>query len=697
MLARLRNGGLVALGLLVACRPDSGTTSDPPDAAAVAGGSTTSGSASPRPGAGHAANIDRVALSADGTMAITRDQIGRVRAWTRLDGSVEPTVIPVTGATDVSIETRGEAGAATVTVLESSGAAKIFAIDADGKVTETGALPPFAPLLGAWVLPGGQRIVALFKDHTIRLLGDDGEELARLEARNFRPDRLILGGDANTFVAVSRDKGSFSIQRGRIADTKVEVVGAPRLVTPVTPMTESTSAASPDARRFAYVDKVVGNDWEIVAVDLTKAEGERRFLVQLPAHIVPSLGFASPREVLVTSGDGSLSWLLEVDEATRRPRPPAPQDFVNQGRAQAVRGQTHAAGMGTWLFVQDVRHLRHRYLGYRSTAAQSVAVSPSGKHVAWAYAQGPLMVEPFDGKGPSVEVASDPDNNFGTFRVAFVGEDRVITVDGTGSVRLVDWATSHVIDRVGVTGGIRQVHYDEVSHLLLLERHNNDARVYRVGDEGLEGPWLIADGSFRLGLLSSGAPGHPKAVVWTLDSANRLRHYTLAQLQGDLTHAESDALGRALPQGEVAPLAVDRNGRRYGVRWNGTAMEMFADDGRDTVTLAAPAGDINQIIAADDGSRFIAVHQRGQSTTLTGHDGKTLRELWSYSTGTFNNSMQWSSDGRWLGIAANTGAVVLDGKSGKPARSRCGIEFTSVGSAPLNAFNGLNLPSVCEL
>ncbi len=686
--------------LLAGCRPATPTEpvapADPKAATTTATG--PDGRPLPRAGAGHTANIDRVELSSDGTMAISRDQIGRVRAWTALDGSVEPVVVPVTGATTMSIEARGDAGEATVVVVESSGAAKILSVGVNGKVEETGALPPFAPLLGAWVVPGGERVLALFKDHTVRQLDRDAKELGRLEKRNFRPHRLELGVDGKSFVALGRHNAATTLQRGRIADDGgVDLLGESREILPGTAMTQSTGAASSDGERFGYIDKLVGNEWEVVSVDLVRpAAPERRFKVQLPSHVTPSLGFVGKRDLLVTGSDGSLSWLLDVDEGSRRPRSPAPQDFATQGRAQAMRAGVHASGYGTWLFVHDVTTQRHHYLGYRSSFAQGVAVSPSSRHVAWAYAQGPLLVESLDGKGAPREVDLDLEPNIGTTRVQFVDDETLLAADTMGGVHIVAWETGREIDDVGVTGGVRDMQFDSTTGLLLLERHYGDAQVYRYADGKLEGPWIVADGSFRRGLLSAGAPGHAKAVLWSLDNANKIRHYRLEHLRADLTHAEADDLGRPLAEGKVAPLAVDRTGRSYGVRWNGSTMELFADDGKDTKTIAAPAGDINQLIVAPDGSRFVAVHQRGQSTTLTAHDGKTLEEQWSYSTGTFNNSMVWSDDGRWLGIAANTGAVLLDAKTGKPRHMRCGVEFTAAGSAPQNAFNGLNLPSVCE-
>jgi hypothetical protein len=46
-------------------------------------------------GVAHSGAIDRIALSADGKGALTRDVVGGTRLWSALDGSREPVVVPI--------------------------------------------------------------------------------------------------------------------------------------------------------------------------------------------------------------------------------------------------------------------------------------------------------------------------------------------------------------------------------------------------------------------------------------------------------------------------------------------------------------------------------------------------------------------------------------------------------------------------
>jgi hypothetical protein len=220
--------------------------------------------------------------------------------------------------------------------------------------------------------------------------------------------------------------------------------------------------------------------------------------------------------------------------------------------------------------------------------------------------------------------------------------------------------------------------------------------VFEVSTKGFVGPYIVADQSFRAGLLAKGTPEREDAIMWTLDSGNRLRHFGLDELRSDPSQDVIMAKGDAIAPGKVAPLAIDRFGHHYGVRWNGSTMELFVDSGRSLQTKVSASGDISAVVPSPSGEHFVAIHQRGQSTSLSVHASDTLEELWSFSTGVFNNEVVWSPDGRYVAVAANTGAVVLDAKTGKAVQRRCGVEFEAAGAAPSSAFNSLNLRSMCE-
>lgn len=699
--------GLAVLLCGAACRPDPSTNpsdNDPnkantgTDDPSVSTPDTTKQVELHRAGAGHTANIDLVAVSADGKAAVTRDQIGGVRLWPSLDGEVEPIPIPERGAQAISVESRK--GGHIVGIVDAAGGGKIFSVGDDGKVEVTGEMPPFQPLFELHALPGGNRLLALYKDHSVVLVDHKGKQIAKAEERRFRPTSLALGQDGKSFVAVLKQASgnSAELQRMQIAKkgdvVTIERVGSPTLVNSTTQLISSTLVISPDGKRAAWTARPSGAAWEIEVGDLTSDAAPSKFTVQIPTHLTPNLGFVGEDKILASGNDGTLSWLYDLTRESTHPRTASPQDFVNQGRASMVRGGTQVSGHGTWLFVHEVQRRKHRFLGYRAFQTQSVALSPSGEHVAWSYVGGPVFVEPLSGSGNATQLNLDP--MLAVFRVRFFDDAHLITVGSSGALQLIEWRTGEVVAESGINGAIRNVHFEPTRGLLLVERHNNDARLFELSAKGFSDPYVIADQAFRTGLLAKGIDGNDKAVMWSLDSSNRMRLYTMKHLRSDLSREGTEALGKALPSGSVAPLAIDQAGRRYGVRWNGSRMELFVQTGEKVQTAVAPAGDVNQIVPSPDGRRFLAIHQRGNNASLSAHDSKTLEELWNYSTGVFNNEVVWSRDGRYVGIAANTGAAVLDGDTGESVRQRCGLQFGAMHSPPATAFGGLQVRSLCE-
>lgn len=699
--------GVTAVTLAVAlwgCRePQSTTDPDSADPAAAA-------ESTPKPlpvthwegyGVGHTANIDRVVLSGDGTAALTRDQIGGARLWPALDGTLEPVALPMQGPQQFSVQRFGKGF--TVAAVDAANGAKIFDVDPKGTITELAALPPFKPLFAIHVLPGGEHCVALFRDHTIRLFDRKGAELHRFEAKMFQASSLRIAADGKTIMALIGPSGSPSkttlqpLELSMGADGKTPSIrraGDSRTVESTTAVSDSSAALSPDGQRFAIADKPVGNEWELMIVDLSAKEKLTRIQVPVPSHLVPTLGFVGANKLLVSANDGSLSWMVDVTDGSRHPRTSAPQDFISQGRAQAVVAGVQAVGYGTWLFVHDVERRSHRYLGYRNFQTQSVAVAPSSKWVAWAYMSGPVFVESLGGgEGERVELRS-PDGTSPS-KVRFFDDDHVIIVDMAGGIRLVHWRDGVTVAEAGIHGAIRNLQFDDARGLMLVERHSNDVHLFEVTAEGFEGPYIVADQSFRAGLLK-GDKEHKEAVLWTLDGTNAMRHYTLEELRADLEHSAVNDKAVPLPTGKVAPVAIDSKGRSYGVRWNGTTMELFVDYGERVDTVAAPAGDIGLIVPSPGGKMFVAVHQRGQNASISGHMTESLEERWSYSPGVFSNEIVWSPDGRYVAVAGNTGAAVLDARTGEVVQQRCGINFEQVGAAPPTAFNAINVRSMCE-
>jgi hypothetical protein len=688
-----------------ACRHDAGTEApitDPANPDALAN-EDASHQSFRRPGTAHVAHIDLVSLSRDGAAAISRDTTGGVRLWTALDGTVEPLVVPARGASFASVE-RHEKGM-TVFVVDASSGGKLFAVDELGRFEERATFPPFEPLYEGHVLPGGERVLLLGRDHVFRLVDRRGERLARLEDRRFRAEHLHLSSDAQTAVAVIRkphQAGRFKVelQRLKLEDDRISRLGSPRLVDSGVAIEGHTSSISPDAKRFAVLDGAQGSDWTIAVFDLEDPDAPpHRHTVELATHPPPSLGFVSPVELLVSANDGSLSWLVDVEAKKTYVRVAPPHDFVAQGKTQAFALDRQVAGLGTWLFVHDVNTLEHRFMGYDAVRALTLALSPSGRHVAWGYQQGPVLVETTD-ESQSKAITLFGDNSRWATQLRFFDEEHLVVADSTGGLTLFHWPTRRVVDTDAVFGGVRSMELAGDLGLLLVDSNTNLQRVYEVGVDGFGRTFSLSDRAYRSGLLSPRASDEP--VLWTLDARNQLRHYRLEDLEGDLSREATQSRGELLPSGEAVPLAIDAVGRHYGVRWNGQSLEVYVKDaagGREAARTRGGASvrdNVTRIVPSPRGDRFVAVTGSGQNASVRAYDAQSLEELWSYSTGVPNTDLVWSSDSGLVGIAAMTGAVLLDAASGKPLRRRCGAGFTVSAAPPANAFTVLDRPSLCE-
>lgn len=696
-----RFGGLLSLVVVAGCpaRPDSKTSTTPDAVESIEAESKWR-----PPGSAHSAAIDFVALGPDGSCALTQDSTGGLRLWTALDGSAEPQLVPSRASTWASVAKQGERW--TVFAGDTAGGAHVLSMQANGDSEVLFSVSPFSGPTSGLVLPGGKRFVALYKDQSIRVFDINGAELSKFDERKFKPESIRLTGDGLSIVVMISsplDAGLFGVEvilltiTDPTGKTTLARSGIPRVIESVVAVHSTTVAVSVDGSEVAGVGGVDGQERVLNIYSLTEDTKPKPLKIKLPGHQVPMLAYVSDHELLVSNSEGGLSWLLDTRTGDARPRTGIPQDFSHQGKVQATGAARQLVGYGTWLFVRDFDTQEHRFLGYRSSQGSGVAISPRGKTVAWAYSGGEVVVENVKSadKRRSVTLENIGAAGAGQTRVRFVDEEHLIRIDAAGEISLLHWPTDTVIATAGVMGNIRSVDYDSAEGLLLIDRHNNDARLFEVSSERIAGPYIIADDSYRMGLLR---PAPPSAVVvWTLDGANKLRYYTIEELKQRPTRAEIATSGKELARGQPAPLAIDRAGRHYGVRWNGSQIELFSELAGKQQTKAIPTPNVERILTSPTGDRALVVFNRNGSVSLSMHDAVSLQPQWSYTSGTSHSDISWSENGASVGVAATTGIVVLDAKTGVPLAKRCGIAFQVAKAPPPTAFASVGQRSLCEL
>jgi hypothetical protein len=595
--------------------------------------------------------IAAVALSTDGRAALSRDDEGNVMFWPSLDGKVEPVLVDVQSAEGMALAP--SASGFTLAIVDTAGGGHVFRAGADGKSRETATIAPTDPISSLQPIPGEGRVLALGQDSTVRLYGETGKPLARIEQRDFRPTSLCVAVDGKTAMVVIEDE---SVQAVSIGKKKLALTGEPARLPAEAGATRLAGACSPAANRYAFLRTLPINtgEVELVVADLA---GHEVATQKIGAQFgVGNIGFSDESSVFLWAAQSSLSsWKYDLKKKELVARSGRP-DITIQGANEVVAGGRRIGSDGAWLFVQDIDGREQRFLGYEDFMPFMAAMSPGGV-AAFVDGFGNLMVEDVPGDARKfLRTRSIPQN--GLAGIYFVDDDHLLVAEASGSMRLIAWRTGKEIERVwsGFFGGDAQ--YEATTHMFRVNTGNGDTRLWDVDAKGFTGPYIIADGGFSSGLLAAAKPSD--LALWTLDGNNVRREYTLAEIRKDLSLTEMQSRGKQPVADEDGAFLIDARGRKYVVQSDefGTRVEILYD-GKKQV-LKTGFSDVSQIFPSPDGS-MIAVSD--SSGTMAAFKLGERHPLWTYSDVNGAMSPTWAADGSWLALIG-TGAVVLDGKTG---------------------------------
>jgi WD40 repeat protein len=682
---------LASIGaLLAACRAEGSVR---PDEAEAIGADEDDASRSKRgsiSGVPHASSIERLALSPDAKGALSADKAGSVRLWPALDGSREPLPIPVRGPRAMSLAKRGEDW--IVALVDAAGGTHLMRVDRHGDIEALANVDPFDPVRAVSVLPGGTRLLVLGEDHRLRLFSDAGKELAVIEQREFRPAHLFVT-PKGAVVAISvnqRVMGKVEVEAQRIEVGKgsLKLAGAPTAFKTASEPSPDNLGLSPDASRVAFVDRS-GAKWRLQVVDVDTGHLQTVDL-EMQESTTPGVGFVANDEVFVTSRERGNAWLVDLSDGSRRPRitahqPGQPMPLTHGPGVQVL-------GYGTWLAVHSIRSNEISYVGFRNFVAQSGATSPSGQYFAWSVA-GELVIERGDGGGEVHRLRPEP--FFGSQFVEFLDDEHVVSASTDGSVRLYHWPTDEVVDEISLGNAIQAAHFDLAHGIILVQRSFGDAAVLELSekDKQFRGPYLVADGSFQIGILQAGQGTEPG--LWTIDGSNKLRTYRLSELRKDLPQKETADRGETLVvPGGGRVIGTDGTGHYYVIVQDGLAQTLERRKGSAGPTkVSLGAHRVNQLMVSPDGKTVIAVADTG---TLLAFGTQDLDARWSFANTQMQGMPRFSADGGEVLVMGSSGAAIVDARSGEVKMRRCGAEFGTRGAAPFDAFSFVVTPSFCE-
>jgi len=675
----MRNG-LAALALILACH------SDPPAAAQFAkpppgNGTTSQNSTTTAPtttpqkplmhGAAHYAQISEVAVSSDGTAAITRDMMGGLRVWPSLDGSLEPRIVPVASPAALSIDRRPDGIVAAI--VDGSGAGHVVTINKDGRIAVAG-LPIDPSIVSLTVLPGGDRVLGVRADQSIGLYDTTGAQLDDATLRSMRVAKLLPRRDgARAMVLVTTTvKGKPGASLVPIdTDGKLKIGAAIALPIPLAAGIPAAAAVSPSGDRVAYLGQPAGGAVQLVVANAaTGAEIKIAEAPQIATPMQTAIGWTGNDKLYVVGQSGG--WRIEfgatidVFASAQAPRMTLPS-FGNE----ALVG-----GYGAHLAIERADGTL-RFLGYSELSPTAVSVSPSGATVMWITSSGGLMKEALDGS--SQTLARTPNEWYGS--VAAVDDHTALAGRNSGVLALVDMDTGKELATMPVAASTPFLQYSAKRKMVAVMAQAGViwlVSVDRGAAQPLGKPVVIADGAQTFQLLETS----DDSVLLTYDNAWKGRIYTAAELVKGPSAAQMKK-DRFAAGG--AGYIHDRSGQTYVL--NGTEVQVWKKGSKVRTFQVETASAVS---AAPDGSKIAVTTQTG-AIAIYDQAGK---KLWSVGAGSFAYGISWSDDSSLLAIATQGGGLVIDAATGNARVQSCGWRFTLDTAVP--QILPQNVPTVCR-
>ncbi len=404
----------------------------------------------------HRASMREVALSPDGTAALTLDADGSVRLWTEVSDDAVPFELPVREPLWMSLApTQGGYLAAFV---DTSGGSHVGRIAVnDGKATWTAAfeVPPMDPMFELHVLPGGDRILALGVDHRVRLWDSNGKTLAELDEHGVIPWQLRVEHDEAGVHAAVVQFAPVRIQRLDVADDGLKLVGDPHTIAIDQSPNRNDIGMSADGRYATAMQKrePKSGRFEVELIDLT--DGTRRMLVAESAERVRPRVYAGADAVLAETGGGTamrlpldqaVPWQPDMDRDALTPIQPEvvsiPGSTEDSMAHATVRGGTRALAWNGTLHAHSVAGGASATVSSRSFAPEAVGLDANGGTVAWA-TKDSVVIEPIDGSTEPRVYSGDGET---PELIAFVGDDHWVSLDAKGKVALREREGGDVVE-----------------------------------------------------------------------------------------------------------------------------------------------------------------------------------------------------------------------------------------------------------
>jgi hypothetical protein len=595
----------------------------------------------------HSTAIESLAVTDDGTVAVSTDLRHSVRLWPTLDGTREPVVIGMRPPLGVAVARLGDE--LVIAGLDEAGQLELVRTTRAGEVLRRVFVETGRPL--ASIQAAGLGFVGLRDDRAIVGIPVDGAALATVTTLVADP------GEHVTSLAVRHGRVLAMLENGsEVRGRWVEPAdglhwGARTAALPIGP---GPVALSPDGTRVAGVAR---NTKSAAIIDLARGRViARPYKETFPDPKLRPAGFLTNGVAVFASGVDNVFWWGRV----------APDDTFALSRGPIAVGDNLAVGASSEVLVLAGARASDtiEFLGYRMGTTQSVL--PIGGNLLATDGRAVVEIDAALHTRAVHEMPSE-DASRSWYTVTLV--DRTHVVAGSYSragsgLYLVDLATDKatlIDDKAGLLG------YEPSTRMLALQTQKEiliriyDPKTATFGAAiGL--PVELRDNP-RLKLFDPArAGGNVLAIATNASSVLDSVHVTLVK-RVDPTRDPPVSLGRQ------RDLQVEEG------FWdvNGDSLSLIDRVIAPTLPLASP-----------DGSRTVELHD----ARITLRD-KAGTETWTVPSAGATD-LTWMPDGSL--IAHGAGMARLDLASGAFVQRQCGWRFGRWDIHP----GGFGVTSVCE-
>ncbi len=595
----------------------------------------------------HTGQILELALSPDGSAALTADELGGIRLWPTLDGKQEPRIVSMPAPRQLAVA-RTQSGFMVVS-LDEGGGLYIGKLDATGRTISHVTVSPDPAFVGMAMTDLG--LLAWRADHSLALI--DGDGAIRHHVTTEPAERIVSIAVSGKRALTLLDKDGTRVLRWLTLD---------RLIWGTTlklddPDRGDVIALSPSGTRIAAVHidaKTKAQQLQILDV----AKGAVLASGPLEAQGAFELGFIDDDNLALGSQLG-ITWLdAKAGES---------KALVRAENRGLRRGVAFGAGGGRAVTVangelQLSTPSQTQYLGYDIVAPRFVEAAPNGELVVGTLEKLRRVDKGLSSTGNVFSLGK----NITQF-VSLGGNDWLVETADSGKLALnvVDIATGDVQTLRSDLKESSVIMYEPTSQLVTLsfgsvsEVAHYDAKARRLDrissvpkasayEQTLFAPLApkLAGGNQLVQVVMRERP----TVKWLRDA--KALDKAAATVTIDGSYAATDAAGH------VYLWRAGQGGK--------LDLEIYADG----KAIAQLPSDGPSLLWPDRVGKTVAVVG---ANTIALFDASTGKQLWAQDLGSIQEAL-WLDDGS-LAITSAGGIARLDPTTGDVTTARCGWSF----------------------